>query len=144
MKHWFEHILYHTRAQPETPAIVLQDRVVTYGMLRLGIERCAQAARSHIPREGAVAVLVKSPIRHLALCFALQRIGIASISLEHGQADIAQMTFAAVVGDREARAAVDVRNRFIEAADDWFALDQPSTGELPEGFTDGGQLCASR
>ena len=42
MNNWFDHILFHTRAQPDSPAIVMEDRAVTYGMLGAAIERCAR------------------------------------------------------------------------------------------------------
>ena len=37
MRYWLERILHHGLMQPETPAIVLIDRVVTFGMLRQAV-----------------------------------------------------------------------------------------------------------
>lgn len=61
MKNWFDHILLHARTQPEKPAIVLEDRVVTYGMLRGAINSCARRiATLGISGGRPVAVLVKN------------------------------------------------------------------------------------
>ena len=105
MIYWFDHILLHTRVQPETPAIVMEDRVVTYGMLGVAIENSAcRIAILAIAKDGLVAVCIQNPIRHFTLCSGMQRIGIRSMSLEHGQAGIADLTFAAVLGDSEGKA----------------------------------------
>ena len=142
MKDWFDHILFHTRAQPQKPAIVMEDRVVTYGMLGLGIERCARRiVASQAAGNGPVAVMVQNPIRHLTLCLALTRIGVPSVSLEHDQTGIAGLKFAAVLGDREAARRVAPGNRFIEAADEWFSAGAPGSDALPEGFRGGRPVC---
>ena len=57
MNNWFECILLHARAQPQTPAMVMEDRTVTYGMLGAAIERCARRiAALNIAPDGLVAV----------------------------------------------------------------------------------------
>src|SRR5436190_554350 len=141
MKNWFERILFHTRAQPEMPAILMEDRVVTYAMLKAGIERCAaRLIVANVARDGPVAVLVRNPIRHMTLCLALHRIGVASLSLEQGQPDIKGQAFAAVLGDHDARSELDPANRIIEVTDEWFADDLPGAPALPAGFS-GGEVC---
>jgi acyl-coenzyme A synthetase/AMP-(fatty) acid ligase len=141
MNNWFERILFYTRAQPETPAILMEDRVVTYAMLKAGIERCAaRLVLVDVVRNGPVAVLVANPIRHMTLCLALHRIGVASLSLEHDQPDIQDQTFAAVLGDADARPHVDPANRVIDVTDEWFAEDLPGAAPLPAGFS-GGEVC---
>jgi len=107
MKNWFDHIAFHMRAQPATPAIVMEDRVVTYGMLETAIDRCARRiAALNMAGDAPVAVLVENQIRHVTLCLALFRAGIPSISLAHGQLGIAGIEFAAVLGDDGAKAAI--------------------------------------
>jgi acyl-coenzyme A synthetase/AMP-(fatty) acid ligase len=142
MDDWYERILFHTRERSETPAMVLEDRVVTYGMLGVAIERCARrlAATPGLAQEDAVAVLVANPIRHLVLCLALFRIGVVSVSLEHGQAGVGALGFGLVVGDQHARSVLAPGCRLVEATDDWFALDGPPVA-LPAGFKDAGQTC---
>ena len=135
MNHWFDHILLHTRAEPETSAIVMEDRVVTYGMLGTAIENCAhRIAALDIAKDGVAAVCIQNPIRHITLCLALYRIGIRSMSLEHGQSGIAGLAFTAVLGDGEARRLFDSANRFIEITDAWFALDLSTAPICPPAF----------
>jgi len=142
MIEWFDHILYHTRAQPETSAIVMEDRVVTYGMLAVAIENCAhRIAALGVADDGAIAILVQNPIRHFTLCLALYRIGVRSMSLERGQPGIAGLTFAAVLGDAEARPLVDPANRFFEVTDAWFEMDTIGGDKLPAGFSDQRTIC---
>lgn len=137
MNNWFDHILYNTRSQPETPAVVMEDRVVTYGMLGIAITNCAHRIISaNITGDGVVAVIVNNPIRHLTLCLALFRIGVRSMSLESGQPGIAQLKFAAVLGDSESRSLLNTANRFIEVTDAWFGMEPNAGGALPVGFSD--------
>jgi acyl-coenzyme A synthetase/AMP-(fatty) acid ligase len=143
VNNWFDHILFYTRSQPETSAMLMEDRVVTYGMLGIGIENCARRIASlDIEKDGLVAVFAQNPIRHLTLCLALFRIGIRSISLERGQSGIAGLKFAAVLGDGDVRALLDPANRFVEVTDAWFGPDQTS-GSLPAGFSNYRQDCRS-
>ena len=142
MKNWFEYILHHTRVRPEQPAIVLEDRVITYAMLGSGIERCARwIVAQKISGDAPVAVLVKNPIRHLVLSFALFRIGVQAISLEHGQAGIASLKPAAVLGDEEAAGLIGPGVRLVNVSDDWFTSDVPESGAIPDGFSDPAQVC---
>jgi acyl-coenzyme A synthetase/AMP-(fatty) acid ligase len=145
MINWFDHILFHTRTQPETPAMVMEDRVVTYGMLGLAIERCAlRIAALDFPRDGAAAVIVANPIRHMVLCLALFRLGLCSLSLTHGQQNANVPGVAFALGDREAsRAYSQVHasaQRLVEVTDAWFTEDVPFR-DLPTGFTDASQVC---
>jgi acyl-coenzyme A synthetase/AMP-(fatty) acid ligase len=141
MNNWFDCILYHTRAQPETPAMVMEDRTVTYGMLGAAIERCARRIVAlNIAPEGLVAVQIKNPIRDLTVSLALFRIGLRSISVVHGQPGIEHMTFAAVLGDRDAARFFDPAARLIEVTDAWFGEDVAAGGTLPSSFA-GGQVC---
>jgi acyl-CoA synthetase (AMP-forming)/AMP-acid ligase II len=141
MQNWFDHILYHTRAQPEMPAIVMEDRAVTYGMLKTGADRCARrVANLGLTGDAPVAVLVENQIRHLTLCLALLWAGIPSISLVDSQLVITDMKFVAVLGDEAAKAVVGPGHRFIEITDDWFATDLVG-GHPPTAFSDSLQIC---
>jgi acyl-coenzyme A synthetase/AMP-(fatty) acid ligase len=143
MKDWFSHILFYTDARPEAAAMVMEDRVVTYGMLRVGIERCARhIAALRLDRSDTVAVLVKNPIRHLTLSLALFRIGLRSISLEHSQSGLQQLKFAVVLDDRSGAAAINPANRLVQVSDDWFTTDPPpSDVALASPFSDSAQIC---
>lgn len=145
MNNWFDHILWHTRIQPETPAMVMEDRVVTYGMLGQAMERCARRiAALDFSRNGAVAVIVENPIRHMVLCLALFRLGLNSISLAYGQENANVPGLALALGDRKAcEAAAQGRAppcRLTEVSDVWFSEDAPLR-ELPAGFADANQVC---
>lgn len=142
MKNWFDHILFHMRAQPETPAMAMEDRAVTYGMLKDAVARCARRiADVNLDRQGPVAVLIRNPIRHLTVCLALFRLGIQAVSLEHKQSGIRRRKFSVVLGDREAAGAVDADNRLVEVTDEWFAVDLPGSEVVGTGFTDPAQVC---
>lgn len=139
MKDWFDYILFQARAKPGRPAMLLEDRAITFAMLAEGIAGCAaRLARLGLGREDAVAVMVANPIRHLVLCFALMRIGIPSLSLEHGQSGIRNLKFSAVLGDAEARQMLGPASRIIAIDDSWFAPPQAGAQapDLPQGFRD--------
>ncbi len=140
MNNWFDHIRFHLRTQPQRPAIVTEERVVTYEMLRTAIGRCARRLHGfELAGDAPVAILIANPIRHVALILALVRIGVPSVSLEHGQSGIGGLRFAAVLGDDKAKALVDPQNRFIEVADEWFETDPGGT--LPAGFARADAVC---
>jgi acyl-coenzyme A synthetase/AMP-(fatty) acid ligase len=142
MRNWFDYILLHTRTQPEVPAMVMENQVVTYGMLGAAIERCARRIVAlNIPAAGLVAVRVANPIRDLILSLALFRIGMRSISLAHGQVGVEQFTYAAILGDRDGARNFDPRARIVEVTDAWFNEDIPTGGDLPPSFSAGGQKC---
>ncbi|HEX4409128.1 MAG TPA: AMP-binding protein [Xanthobacteraceae bacterium] len=142
MNYWFDHILYNTRSQPESTALVMEDRVVTYRMLGIAIENSARRIASlKILKEAPVAICVANPIRNLALCLALYQIGMCSISLDYGQLGISNLKFAAILGDGEAKSRVDSSSQFIEVMDDWFALDAAPGDLPPDGFCDPGEIC---
>jgi len=141
MDNWFDRILLHTRMQPETPAIVTEDRVVTYGMLGTAIEnRARRIADANIDRSGVVAVLVQNSIRDLTLCLALFRIGVRSMSLERGQPGIADLKFAAVLSDAKSKSLFGPAQRIIEVTDAWFVPEPVAGGSLPAPFSDGQQV----
>ena len=135
MKEWFQHILYNTRAQPETPAIVMEDRVVTYGMLGVAIENCARRiAALDVAKGGIVAVVTESPIRQLTLGLALHRIGICGMSIAQAQPGIALLKFDAVLTERNARAWVNSANRLVDFDDSWFSIAPLAGDALPPPF----------
>ena len=143
MKNWFDHIIFNTRAQPETSAIVMEDRVVTYGMLGAAIESCAQrVAILNLANNSLAAICINNPIRHLTICLALFRIGIRSISLEPAHVGAtAGLKCAVVLGDAQGRQLYATNNRFIDVTDDWFTTAPPVTTSLPEPFSDPRQVC---
>ena len=142
MDNWFDRILLHTRMQPETPAIVMEDRVVTYGMLGTAIENCARRiVDANIDRSGVVAILVQNPIRELTLCLALFRIGVRCMPLEPGQSGIASLNIAVALSDAQAKQRLNSAGRIIEVTDAWFTPEALGAGSLPAPFSDSRQVC---
>jgi acyl-coenzyme A synthetase/AMP-(fatty) acid ligase len=142
MNDWFDHILYNTREQPEMSAIVLEDRVVTYGMLGAAIESCAhRLAALNLATDRPVAVSIGNPIRHLTVSFALFRIGICSLPLDRPHHGIPGLEFDIVLGDAEAKPKFASAHRFIEVTDAWFATDVLPSGRLPAPFSGERQVC---
>jgi acyl-coenzyme A synthetase/AMP-(fatty) acid ligase len=143
MNDWFALIESHMRTQPERPALVMENRIATYGMLQNGIERCARRIASlKLAPEQPVAILYSDPIRHFVLCLALHRIGIPSLSLSPNHSGIKALKIGAVLSDADAMKANFPAARLVEATDEWFAIDTPDDGAvLPQGFTDKDQIC---
>jgi acyl-coenzyme A synthetase/AMP-(fatty) acid ligase len=137
MNNWFDHILFNARTQPETSAVLMEDRVVTYGMLGAAIESCAQRiAALDFAKDGLVAVCISNPIRHLTISLALFRIGVRSISLEPPHQPItANLNFVIALGDAEARPALASGRRFIEVTDIWFTTEPARNASLPAPFS---------
>lgn len=135
MNNWFDHIIYNTRAQAEIPAIVMEDRVVTYGMLGIAIENCARRIEDlGVPRGGVVAVIVNNPIRQMALSLAAHRIGVRSMAILPDQPTVAQSKFDAVLSDSDVRPGLNPANRFVSVDDAWFAPSPLGGVELPLPF----------
>ena len=143
MDDWFDHILRNVRTQPETPAVVMEDRVVTYGMLGAAINSCARQINAlKFTQSDIVAVCVNDPIRHLTLGLAFFRVGIFSISIETGHRNVPGLAFTAMVGDASAKQVFDAGHRFVEVTDAWFAPDPSGRREiLPEPFSGARQVC---
>lgn len=141
MNNWFEHILFHARTQPETPAMVMEDRAVTYGMLGVAIDSCARRIQRLEPsRDAPVAVLVKNPIRDLTLALALFRLGLPSISIVHGQPGLDGVRASLILGDQDAGRFVGPSHCLIEVADAWFG-EPVEGGSLPAGFLSPTDVC---
>jgi long-chain acyl-CoA synthetase len=140
MKNWLDCIDFHLATRAAQPALVIEEQVVTYAMLRVAVDRCARRiAALGIAGGNPVAIIVANPIRHVALMLALFRAGFPSISLEHQQSGITSLTFTAILGDETARSLVNPAIKFIPVADDWFETDPGGTG--PRGFPDGSSIC---
>lgn len=124
MQDWFDHILFGIRTQPESSAMLMEDRVITYGMLGNAMTSCARRmAGLDLPPDPLVAVCIDDPIRHMTVSLALFSRGIRTISLELAHKDIAGLGYAAVLGDRAAAAAFASGGQFTEVTDDWFSME---------------------
>jgi len=127
---WFDHILYATRAQPEASAILMEDRVITYGMLGDAIASCGQRiAGLNLAPDSLVAVCIENPIRHMTISLALFRLGTRAVSIEAMHTSTGP-GYSTILGDTAARGAFGFAAAFTEVTEDWFALD-PSLSSTP-------------
>lgn len=143
MHDWFDHILFGTRAQPEASAIVMEDRVITYGMLGDAIASCAhRIAALGLAADGLVAVCIENPIRHMAVSLALFSVGLRAISIDRGHIGAAGLTYSTLLGDATAALAFKPGHGFVEVAEDWFAPDvAASQRQLPPPFVGSERIC---
>ena len=141
MNDWFEYIEFHLRSQPERPALVMENRVATYGMLKTGMERCARRiAQLNLEREQPVAIAYRDPIRHFTLCLALHRVGIPSLSLAQGQTGIHSLKLGTVLADADSKIIFPARVS-SRSPTNGLKADVPGGAALPQGFIDNRQVC---
>jgi acyl-coenzyme A synthetase/AMP-(fatty) acid ligase len=143
MHDWFDHILFGTRAQPEASAIVMEDRVITYGMLGDAIASCAaRIAGLGLASDALVAVCIGNPIRHMAVSLALFRVGLRAVSIDAVHIGAAGLSYAALLGDAAAALASMPGHSLIGVTDDWFAPDAAAARqELPPPFAGSERIC---
>jgi acyl-coenzyme A synthetase/AMP-(fatty) acid ligase len=140
MTDWFEYILFQMRSQPQRPAIVLMDRVVTYGMLASGMEHCARRLTElNLGRDDVVAITVRNPVRQMILSLALLRIGVASTVLDPSL--VHHMKVAVVLGESDAPPQLGAAYRSVAVTNDWFVTSPPTARPLPAGFADPQSIC---
>ena len=143
MHDWFDHILYATRAQPEASAMLMEDRVITYGMLGDAIASSAQKIVAlGLAPDALVAVCIGNPIRHMAVSLALFRVGLRAISIEPGQKAVPGLSYSALLGDAAAAFAFLPERSVIEVTEDWFAAEAAaSRQELPPPLAGSKRIC---
>lgn len=86
-----QYIEHHAVASPSRPAIILTDRVVTYGMVRSGIAS-VQCVLDDLKLEPLkpVGLLIDNPGRHMIIALALMKSGFAVASLRKDLLDAAR------------------------------------------------------
>lgn len=116
-----ELILYHGLTHPQKPAMILPDRIVTFGMLREGILSAAERITAAGLESGQlVAIVIDSPTKHLALACALFHLGIAAISIAKvAIAEAVGVKIDAVLQDGSIAFALGLKQIFV--SDDWLA-----------------------
>ena len=132
-------ILHHGRTQPDKPAVILGDRVATYGMMAQGIlSVSARLAGLGLPRGALVSVAIDSPIRALIVAAACYRLGLPTLMA--GQtADIASVGLPIALHLEGARAAMAPGLNQVLVEDDWFTGAPDSA--RPAGFADDSAIC---
>lgn len=113
-------ILLHGRLFPKRPAIMLMDRVVTFGMLGQAIHWVSARALASGIRPGDTVVLaIDNPIRFIAVAYALMRLGVVIMPIASGGVLRAPLVGAvAVLSDVPGPAPVGMRMLVVDDA--WF------------------------
>lgn len=116
-------LMYYGRTCPQKQAIILADRLITFGMLASGIRSVAASiSEAGLTREHIVAVRIDSPTRHLIVVSALYRLGIVSLSMP-GSVDPSQggVKIDAVISDENK--VFPGLGRTVLMQDAWFVRD---------------------
>lgn len=133
-------LMYYARANPEKQAIILVDRILSFGMIASGIRSAGTAvAEASLEPRHIVAVRVENQARHLIVVSALYRLGIVSVSVS-GRDDLAQagVKVDAVISDKNE--PMPGFGRLVLLKDDWFTRDYDPSALWPEGFRSEDQL----
>ena len=95
-------LMYFARSNPEKQAIILPDRIVSFGMIGAGIRSVEVAiTEASLDSRHIVAVRIENRTRHLIVVSALYRLGIVSISVV-GNEDLSKagVKVDAIISDR--------------------------------------------
>jgi acyl-coenzyme A synthetase/AMP-(fatty) acid ligase len=113
-------ILFHGKAVPDKAAIILIDRVVTFGMFADAVLWVEQRARTAgIARDATVAVQIGNPIRQLIVACVLLRIGAISLTIRGDQlGEMAAVGAQVLLSDQPAGPSAGFRRIHID--DGWF------------------------
>jgi acyl-coenzyme A synthetase/AMP-(fatty) acid ligase len=135
-------IFHHALSRPEKPAIILPDRVATYGMLAQSILRVEERFRSLALTPGALVCLsIDSPIRQLIVGAALFRLGHPVIISAQPEA-IVSLRLPVGVFLHGAGVSFIPGQRQALVDDAWFAGERRSPrASRPKGFIDDRAIC---
>lgn len=123
-------IAFQARIEPNKPAIVSGDSVVSYGMLDQGTRAVAhRLAGLGLQRGSVVALAIEAPGRHLAVSLALERCGLVGAAFA-SQTMYAALPPAALVLTDKPFLMPDGRQSLV-VDDSWFGAIPPG-GALPE------------
>lgn len=135
-------VFHHALTRPEKPAIILADRVVTYGMMAQGILNVEERIRAlALPPGALVCVSLSSPVRHMIVGAALFRLGHPVIAAGR-PSDVMPMRLPVDAYLYEAGTAFMPGQRQAVVDDTWFSGEQkPVTAGTAQGFTDERTIC---
>jgi len=131
MRSLFQQIRLHALAYPARPAVMLADRVITYGMVQSGINSVRHVLSEHrLEPDTCVAILMDNPGRHLIVALALMADGHAVASL---RPELLQNAVSAGVTTviSEGRLPLMRGARAIFADENWFTRHDAPTRHLP-------------
>jgi len=127
-------LMYYAQANPEKQAIILADRIVSFGMIAAGIRSVEIAiAEASLDSRHVVAVRIHNQSRHLIVVGALYRLGIVSISVL-GDEDLSKagVKVDAIISDRDQ--PFPGFGRLVPLKDDWFSRTFDVAAARPAGF----------
>jgi acyl-coenzyme A synthetase/AMP-(fatty) acid ligase len=135
-------ILLHAKTQPDKPAIILADRVATYGMLGQGMLRVEDRIRALGLAPGdLVCVSIDNAIRHLIVVAALFRLGLPVVAAANVKEFSAlQLPIKLFLHDTSEDLVPGLRQALV--GDSWFTGDDRSIdrGGGP-GFANDNTMC---
>jgi acyl-coenzyme A synthetase/AMP-(fatty) acid ligase len=129
-------LMYYAQSNPEKQAIILPDRIVSFGMIGTGIRSVEVAiAEASLDPSHVVAVRIENRTRHLIVVSALYRLGIVSVSVS-GSEDLSKagVKVDAIISDRNQ--PFPDYGRLVLLQDDWFARSFDAAAVRPAGFRD--------
>jgi acyl-coenzyme A synthetase/AMP-(fatty) acid ligase len=134
-------IFLRARTDPHKPAILLPDRVITYGMIATGTLSVEQKLKQlGVTRGEWAAIDIANPARHLILLLALWRLGIPSASIRR---DLVAPALAASCKlffcEALTKSSEDVRQFVV--TEDWFTRPAPDTLTLAESAFAADDVC---
>jgi acyl-coenzyme A synthetase/AMP-(fatty) acid ligase len=133
-------LMYYARANAEKQAIILVDRILSFGMIASGIRSVEMAiTEASLEPRHIVAVRIENQARHLIVVSALYRLGIVSVSVTGGY-DLTQagVNVDAIISDKNE--PMPGFGRLVPVKDDWFTRDYDPSALRPEGFRNEDQL----
>jgi acyl-coenzyme A synthetase/AMP-(fatty) acid ligase len=133
-------LMYYSRSNPEKQAIILPDRVLSFGMIASGIRSVEVAiAEASLDARHVVAVRIENRARHLLVVSALYRLGIVSVSVAgHEDLSRAGVKADAVISDRNQ--PLPGLGRLVRLRDDWFTRPFDAAAPRTAGFRDDDML----
>ena len=129
-------LMYYAQSNPEKQAIILPDRIVSFGMIATGIRSVEVAiAEASLDSRHVVAVRIENRTRHLIVVSALFRLGIVSVSVS-GDEDLSKagVKVDAVISDRNQ--PFPGFGRLVLLKEDWFSRRFDAAAPRPAGFRD--------
>ncbi|MBL8571366.1 MAG: acyl--CoA ligase [Phreatobacter sp.] len=131
-------VLLNGRLYPNRPAIMMLDRVVTYGMVANAIHwTCARLHQAGLRPGETVVLSFDNPVRHFVVFCALMRLGIVSLTAGPDAATMAGAS-AVLTGVANQPQAADVRSIVVD--DGWFQPPADDGYPVDPAATDPGRL----
>src|SRR5450759_3444790 len=127
-------LMFCAQSNPEKQAIILPDRIISFGMIATGICSVEVAtAEASLDSRHIVAVQIENRARHLIVVSALYRLGIVSVSVS-GTEDLSKagVKVEATISDRNQ--PFPGFGRLVLLKEDWFTRRFNAAAVRPAGL----------